>query len=1536
MLLAERTISTDCGGAFTTNWFSYAHGSRLLEYENTGSGWTLTPGHVPLVCNSNFNLKFTTGAATSIYDNSAGGVDYGYASFDPSTTAQPDCDRFVWNTGDGLHPNTGYNTYCSQPGNTWLYGMQGFPATGGSNLNSLLIDFDNDVCTYDKILIGDVEIFKCGCKENPTDFPCDSLWVTKKPQDPDPTTPPDTCCWDVDFHIHGGPVASLEVASLTPGVIFNNPSLSSQFQWGGTPTGTLLPIVWGSPGHGIPQGDYSQALKFCLGNILTPQQDTQCVVFRWFVLGPTDEPYLACTDTCYFYCPPPVFGDTCLLVKNDSVVCNPDSPNEHCYFFQVQNLGNFTASQVVLSNPTPGFQFKPCPPPNIFITSPTIALPNPALSPGVAPDSCFPQMCVKLVATTPITAPTTVCFDVGLSSNDSCCHSPKQHCVLLEPCCDPCEENGVVSHVTNPDSCCHSLDIVNDCNLQFFTKLQLELLTPGVIFGSHYTGGPMPGDWINPISTSTLVQWQHVSGYVPTGTIPGLINFCLDGIDQPSEVPQIVVLKWLTINANGEDSIACTDTLVFDCPQQNHGCIEALADSIVCKKDPAGNTYYEYTLTFKNASTPPHFATELIFTQIAGPPVTVFPNPVNFYPPGANWCDTTAITTNFFPSGTVNPGDKLTFLVRLHDALHPDNWCCFEGDTLCVFIPPCEPCCQDFEAFCQKVENAVNITVDNPNCKVKFTLDSLPDCNYIEYVNWGDGQQSNGPFSGPGMGMHTYSGSGTYVISWLAIETNAAGLICFEKILHDTITLLCPQQCECGDWALNYTKDGATFPVTCGSQLGFGCPKSGIQFTGTFNCLGPVPGCEPSSVSWTLISPGGTSTGTTSAGAINIAFPTGMVGTPGNYQLLLQSACPGAADSCKCVINWIQEPCPDCICAPPQLTLSAGGVNYPAGCNQPPSNWPTLGCPAADVTVSGTFGCQPSGPGIICLDPQYFWTLSGPSGLPIASGSGVTSGISLTFPAVLVSAPGVYSLTLSTLCPGAIDSCECELNWIQPDCPPACTCGVFEKLKITNKKTGFSQALACNNQPPIALPCPPSGSPHKITGKLACNGNCSGSAITWSVMNPAGTTVLSGNSPGPWFSIAIPNSAVTVNGLYMVKVQGLCNGDTCECKINLLFDGCVPDCKCEPLAAFQAEVNNGFYFTTAGGCAKNIFPKGALTACDQVTWTVKNQSGTVIGSGTTASVSAFLFNFPASGIYQVCMKVKRTQSDGTMCMHEICRPVEITCGPPVLACENPVLQNPGFDQGAVAGVLGQGGASAGWARQAGTPEVQTSEECVDPVAIQLKGNCIILDIIDHTLPLEAGKTYNWRFCYNQSDAPGGGLPQSGTLTGRISTEPQVTSACTGACEEVFRVSLASTATGWLEAQGQFTSGQITGGAVLFTLHLENDFTEDDPATQSAVLIDNICIEKDTATAAGEVPQTGNIRLFPNPTTGGLTLEFLGNPPHAGMLQIVDLRGQILQSKALPKGNRLFEFSIADLPAGVYFVKVMDEGVQVWVKMVIRE
>ncbi|MEO5906331.1 MAG: hypothetical protein ABIQ11_06375, partial [Saprospiraceae bacterium] len=796
MLLAERTMGTDCGGAFSTNWYSYAHSSRLLEYFfNTGTGqWELTPGHITPITTSNANLKFRVGATNS-GSNSSGGCDYGYASFDPNLVTQPDCDQVVWNTGDNLHPPTSFNTYCSQNGITWVYGIQGIPALGGTNLNSLLIDLDNNVCTHDKILLGDVEILKCGCIVHDPEFPCDSLWVTKEPVIFDPGTMPDTCCWDIDFHVHAGPLAYLEVESLTPGVVFDNAALSSSFQWGGTPTGTLLPISFAAPGHGIPPGDYNDALTFCLGNILTPQQDTQCVVFRWYVFGPTDIPYLACADTCYFYCPPPVIGDTCVYIKNDSITCNPENPLEYCYYFQAQNTSNFNASQVVLSNLPPGFAFKPCPPPNISITSPTIALPNPPLNPGIEPDSCSPQLCVKIVAVAPVLSPTTICFEVGLFSNDSCCHSSVEHCIELQPCCDPCEDKGVVVHTAPPlDSCCHSLDITNDCNYIFFTRLELALLTPGVIFGSHFTGGPFPGDWINPISTNTLIQWQHITGSIPNGTTAGLINFCLDGIDQPNETPQVVVLNWITTSSHGEDSIACSDTLIFECPVLDNKCVEVLEQSIECIEDAIGNFYYQLTMTFQNVSTPPNTANEVVFNQIGGPPVTIFPNPVLISPLPYNGI--TTISTFIFGSG-LNINDKLTFEVRLHDSFSGTNWCCFEGDSLCVFIPACgDSCCTDFEAFCQDIMNATSISIDNNLCKATLNIGNLPDCgDYIESINWGDGHLDFGPFYSGSMPMHSYSVSGSYIISFLAIELDTNGLICFEKQLRDTIIIDCNDIC---------------------------------------------------------------------------------------------------------------------------------------------------------------------------------------------------------------------------------------------------------------------------------------------------------------------------------------------------------------------------------------------------------------------------------------------------------------------------------------------------------------------------------------------------------------------------------------------------------------------------------------------------------------------------------------------------------------------------------------------------------------------
>lgn len=83
-------------------------------------------------------------------------------------------------------------------------------------------------------------------------------------------------------------------------------------------------------------------------------------------------------------------------------------------------------------------------------------------------------------------------------------------------------------------------------------------------------------------------------------------------------------------------------------------------------------------------------------------------------------------------------------------------------------------------------------------------------------------------------------------------------------------------------------------------------------------------------------------------------------------------------------------------------------------------------------------------------------------------------------------------------------------------------------------------------------------------------------------------------------------------------------------------------------------------------------------------------------------------------------------------------------------------------------------------------------------------------------------------------------------------------------------------------------------------------------------------------------QVHSIRLFPNPTTGELTLEFTGATPKAGTVQILDLLGRTLRTEALLPNSQVHQLSIATLPAGVYFLKVMDGSEPVWVQKVVKQ
>jgi hypothetical protein len=104
----------------------------------------------------------------------------------------------------------------------------------------------------------------------------------------------------------------------------------------------------------------------------------------------------------------------------------------------------------------------------------------------------------------------------------------------------------------------------------------------------------------------------------------------------------------------------------------------------------------------------------------------------------------------------------------------------------------------------------------------------------------------------------------------------------------------------------------------------------------------------------------------------------------------------------------------------------------------------------------------------------------------------------------------------------------------------------------------------------------------------------------------------------------------------------------------------------------------------------------------------------------------------------------------------------------------------------------------------------------------------------------------------------------------------------------------------------------------------------------------LCFEKllaDTVllTVPTEDPGLKNsIRLFPNPTAGTLTLEFTGEVPGDGAVQILDRYGRQLYREDLANGQRMHSLSVAALPAGMYFLRVTAAGVPVWTEKVVKE
>ena len=79
-----------------------------------------------------------------------------------------------------------------------------------------------------------------------------------------------------------------------------------------------------------------------------------------------------------------------------------------------------------------------------------------------------------------------------------------------------------------------------------------------------------------------------------------------------------------------------------------------------------------------------------------------------------------------------------------------------------------------------------------------------------------------------------------------------------------------------------------------------------------------------------------------------------------------------------------------------------------------------------------------------------------------------------------------------------------------------------------------------------------------------------------------------------------------------------------------------------------------------------------------------------------------------------------------------------------------------------------------------------------------------------------------------------------------------------------------------------------------------------------------------------------IWIFPNPTAGILNIQFEKNSLEEGFVQIIDLRGRIVQRRNLPSGQQNHELFLSYLPAGIYFIKITEKGMPVRTDKIIKQ
>ena len=584
-----------------------------------------------------------------------------------------------------------------------------YGVSGGDQLNSIACDEENNL-----ILVGfhsstsldddpspdntdflnagekpDIFIGKYNCSCSPLEASCcDQLEATLSP------IAAGECCYGVGLQNDLGlSITAVWLELVTEDWVFNGNQWIGDFYYS-TISDNQLSIVHES--GTIPSGWSLNTVSFCLAATSGMAAEEQEIVVKWLSGQPGKKSRVVCTDTLTTECQIDDSVDCLDLVLLDPIECLEASYNEYEFNFQIANESMSDASALVLSSETSDVFLTECFIPAVFANENLIySFGTPLLSGETSED-----VCIKILTADPIFEVTEICFTASLEGADgqSCCTEAQQFCYFIEPCCLPCEGTKIVSENWGiEDSCCHQLDITNDCLPNFFTKIDMQLITPGVQFGSMQTGDPQ--NWNFNLLFPSYAVWEPTSEFVPLGEWDNAIQFCLDGIGEDAQKPQELVINWYAIDTLWErETIYCSDTLLYNCePIVENKCLEASNVKIECD---TANMLYELTFTIKNTSSQPMFdAAQLNVISTQG--ISVIGG-----------------VTGIDPELTFNEERNFTVLLAYPDFPFPFDWFEFELSIKDIFGGTC---CQESERIVVNRPSCTNSTF-NPSDQIPFRL----------------------------------------------------------------------------------------------------------------------------------------------------------------------------------------------------------------------------------------------------------------------------------------------------------------------------------------------------------------------------------------------------------------------------------------------------------------------------------------------------------------------------------------------------------------------------------------------------------------------------------------------------------------------------------------------------------------------------------------------------------------------------------------------------------------------------------------------